>query len=767
MADTFSFSLDGATVSVTCDPKAPALEVLREQLGVVGVKAGCSPQGMCGCCTVLVDGKPRLTCTLPTKSLAGKTVTTLASVSDEARLRLAGAFATTHAAQCGYCTPAIVLSASTLLALGRAPTDDEVHRALAPHTCRCTGYTSIKAAIGLACAPGLAPFEAPDNASAEVILGLRPFVDDLHRPGTLHAAVVLAPVSHGTLLSIDAAQAQGMPGNVRVIQLKADGQPVRYAGELLAAVVADTRSLARAAAAAVRCDVEATPAPTAVPLARAVRREGTVEPALSQARYRAELEISLAATDAVPLEPESALALPEGGGLLVYSSGHDARGLAERLGAELGVPVRVVLLPSGGSYGARAVAVAEAVAAKLSLTTGSPVSLALEHEEGTRLRARRAASVVTGAAACDEDGRLLAARVNVRFAGGATAHEAERMLARAIDGCSYHLPNLEIIAELHQGPGSPTGPLRGAGPLPVAVVIEALLDQLASAAGVDPFRIRALNALPELEPLLSSMHSASARSAGPLGAALFRTAGGDGAEVVLTVTAPDEVEVQCNVPELGQGRDRQLVEALVRATGLPEETFVVAWADSSVVAAGADGPVDVAAFQAGSALAAAGGSLRALVGRRFVGRAGQAPAELAGCLVRLGDDGGVAAVEVFVAAGEQDPATARSLAEGGAAMGLGIALAEEVPDRDGAPESRFRYLGTLKSKLTPRIVATPLEVGGSARGGAEAATVAAAAATFAAVRAFEGAASDRLPAKASRAAASVGVRIRGSVPASG
>ena len=100
-------------------------------------------------------------------------------------------------------------------------------------------------------------------------------------------------------------------------------------------------------------------------------------------------------------------------------------------------------------------------------------------------------------------------------------------------------------------------------------------------------------------------------------------------------------------------------------------------------------------------------------------------------------------------------------------MGLGIALAEEVPDRDGAPESRFRYLGTLKSKLTPRIVATPLEVGGSARGGAEAATVAAAAATFAAVRAFEGAASDRLPAKASRAAASVGVRIRGSVPASG
>src|SRR6185503_15729236 len=97
-------------VTVEADPKAPALGVLRDELGVLGVKAGCSPQGLCGCCTVLIDGKPRLTCTLPTKSLAGKAVTTLASVPEAARLRLADAFATTHAAQCGYCTPAIVLS---------------------------------------------------------------------------------------------------------------------------------------------------------------------------------------------------------------------------------------------------------------------------------------------------------------------------------------------------------------------------------------------------------------------------------------------------------------------------------------------------------------------------------------------------------------------------------------------------------------------------------------------------------------------------------
>lgn len=767
MADTFTFSLDGAPVSVTCDPKTPALEVLREQLGVIGVKAGCSPQGMCGCCTVLVDGKPRLTCTLPTKSLAGKSVTTLASVPEPARQRLAGAFAATHAAQCGYCTPAIVLSASTLMGLDRAPTDDEVHRALAPHTCRCTGYTSIKAAIGLACAPGAPPFDPADAASTELILGLRPFVDDLRRPGTLHAAVVLTPVVHGVLRSIDASQAETMPGNVRVIRLKVDGQPVLHAGELLAAVVADTRAQARAAAGAVRCDVQLTPTAPPTPLARAVRREGDVDAALLRARHRADVQIAFAVTDAVPLEPESALAVPEAGGLLVYSSGHDARGLAKALGAELNVPVRVVLLPSGGSYGARSVAIAESVAARLTLATGSSVSLALEHEEGTRMRARRAASVVNAEAGCDEAGRLLAARVIVRFAGGAIAHEAERLLERAIDACSYQLPNLEIIAEVEQGSGSPTGPVRGAGALPVSVAIEAMLDQLARASGLDPLRFRARNALPELEPIVATMLSVHGGTAGASGVALCRSAGGSGAEVVLTVTAPDEVEVQCNVPELGQGRDRQLVEALAATTGLPAGTFVVAWADSTVIAAGGEGPVDLAAIQAGRALAAAGGALLALVGRQFVGRSGPAPAELAGCIVRLGEDGGMAKVDVFVAAGDQDPATATSLAEGGAAMGLGVALTEEVPDRDGAPESRFRYFGTLKSKLTPRIVATPLEVGGCARGGAEAATIAAAAATYAAVQTFEEAPSGRVPAKNSRAAASVGVRIRGSVPASG
>ncbi len=97
MSVRFDFVLDGAPVWVEADPKSPALEALREQLGVVGVKAGCSPQGLCGCCTVLIDNKPRLTCTLPVKALAGKQVRTLSSVPEADQMRLANAFATTHA----------------------------------------------------------------------------------------------------------------------------------------------------------------------------------------------------------------------------------------------------------------------------------------------------------------------------------------------------------------------------------------------------------------------------------------------------------------------------------------------------------------------------------------------------------------------------------------------------------------------------------------------------------------------------------------------
>src|SRR5438309_7985487 len=119
------------------------LEVLREDLGLTGTKHGCE-LGECGTCTVLVDGQPQLSCLLLPVQLEERQVTTVEGMGSAARLHpLQQAFAEMGAAQCGYCTPGILLSASALLQRSRRPGREEIKEALAGNLCRCTGYAKI------------------------------------------------------------------------------------------------------------------------------------------------------------------------------------------------------------------------------------------------------------------------------------------------------------------------------------------------------------------------------------------------------------------------------------------------------------------------------------------------------------------------------------------------------------------------------------------------------------------------------------------------
>jgi aerobic-type carbon monoxide dehydrogenase small subunit (CoxS/CutS family) len=126
------------------------LEVLREDLQLTGTKHGCE-LGECGTCTVLVDGRPELSCLLLPIQLEGRSITTIEGMADGAELHpLQVAFAELSAAQCGYCTPGILLSARSLLESNLRPTRDEIREALAGNLCRCTGYLKIVEAIELA-----------------------------------------------------------------------------------------------------------------------------------------------------------------------------------------------------------------------------------------------------------------------------------------------------------------------------------------------------------------------------------------------------------------------------------------------------------------------------------------------------------------------------------------------------------------------------------------------------------------------------------------
>jgi carbon-monoxide dehydrogenase small subunit len=126
------------------------LEVLREDLGLTGTKHGCE-LGECGTCTVLVDGEPVLSCLALPADLQGRDIKTVEGMADGSRLHpLQQAFAELGAAQCGYCTPGILLTAEALLEDNPTPSRDEVRMALAGNLCRCTGYTKILDAVELA-----------------------------------------------------------------------------------------------------------------------------------------------------------------------------------------------------------------------------------------------------------------------------------------------------------------------------------------------------------------------------------------------------------------------------------------------------------------------------------------------------------------------------------------------------------------------------------------------------------------------------------------
>ena len=129
---------------LVADERLTLLDVLREQLGVRSVKDGCSPQGQCGCCTVLVDGQPRVACVTPARRVAGRTITTLEGLDAGVRDGWARAFAATGGSQCGFCTPGIICRFAGLQAKGADHDDRSVAaRALAAHLCRCTGWQPI------------------------------------------------------------------------------------------------------------------------------------------------------------------------------------------------------------------------------------------------------------------------------------------------------------------------------------------------------------------------------------------------------------------------------------------------------------------------------------------------------------------------------------------------------------------------------------------------------------------------------------------------
>ena len=209
MAAALEFTVDGRRIE-TADDGVSLMEVLRDRLGIRSVKDGCSPQGQCGCCTVWVDGRPRVSCVTPARRVAGRTITTLDGLPSDARAGWGDAFCAAGASQCGFCTPGIIMRLAGLDARsgdsrsGDARSGDNRSRsaaatALAAHLCRCTGWQTILEAwdgFGAsaperdwAAAARRAEIEGgvPQEVGAAVSLGEGGFADDNVPEGVLVA----------------------------------------------------------------------------------------------------------------------------------------------------------------------------------------------------------------------------------------------------------------------------------------------------------------------------------------------------------------------------------------------------------------------------------------------------------------------------------------------------------------------------------------------------------------------------------------------------
>ena len=144
------FTLNGSPVSVSAGPGDLLANVLRDKLGMIGVKVGCG-EGECGACTVLVDGTAVLSCIYPALKVAGREVTTVEGLAHNGQLHvIQQAFLDSFAAQCGYCTPGMILAAKALLDKNPNPSRQEIMAGISGNICRCTGYYQIVEAIELA-----------------------------------------------------------------------------------------------------------------------------------------------------------------------------------------------------------------------------------------------------------------------------------------------------------------------------------------------------------------------------------------------------------------------------------------------------------------------------------------------------------------------------------------------------------------------------------------------------------------------------------------
>jgi len=852
------FTLNGKPTSVPVEEGESLLALLRDGCGITSAKDGCAPEGSCGACTVLLDGKAVVSCAQAATRAAGREVTTLEGLPPEERALWADSFVAAGASQCGFCSPGMVMKAESLLRRNPNPARARVTSALAGNLCRCTGYAKIIDGVLLnAAARQGTPLPQHDDSGRvgtraaryqgrELALGDKPYINDLTMPGMLHGALRFSDHPRARIVSVDTSRAAAYPGVTAVlvagdvpgdrvqgeltrdwVQIYGSGETTRYVGDVLAIVAAETPAAARAAAALVDIEYEvlepvtdpiaamAPGAPQLHPrfggnvLSLSQVKRGDVDGALAGAAHVVTDTFQTQWIEHAFLEPESALAFPDGdGGVHFYSQGQGIWSDRRQVASLLGLPedkVRATLVSNGGAFGAKEDLNVQGHAALLAWHTGRPVKVTLSRAESLRFHTKRHPLTMTYTIGCDAAGRLLGLRARIVGDTGAYASVGDKVLERAAGhACGgYKFPAVDVEARAVYTNNVPCGAMRGFGANQVNFALEGMLDRLAEAVGLDGWDIRWLNAVETgdtfgtgqrlgpgvgLKKTLLAVRDAykEARFAG-IACAVKNTGVGNGlteyGRAVLRVGEGGMVTLFHPWTEMGQGVHTVLRQVLCEELGLAPAQVTVEVDTRYELGCGqttaSRGTVlgGRAVIDAAAKLRAdlAGQDLAALAGREYHGEVRIDWTTPPGAAVEnpvthfaygwatqvaiLADDG---RIERFIAAHDVgkaiNPTLLEGQIEGAVHMGLGQALSEEYVVRDGLPVTT-----TLKSlNIIPPTGMPPVECvfveehqpegPYGAKGVGEIGLVPTAAAVAGALRSFDGVYRTRLPMKDSPAA---------------
>jgi len=797
----YTFYVNGTEIRTEKDKKL--LHFLREDLGLVGTKDGCS-EGACGTCTVIIDGKAIKSCVSKISKMDGKTVTTIEGLSTREKQVYSHCFAMMGAVQCGFCTPGMIMSAKALIDVNNNPTHEDVKKAIRGNICRCTGYVKIEKAILLAAkflrenlpleesttSAGLSQrFQRVD--AIEKALGEGIYVDDIVVPGMIHAKALRTAYPRAVVNRIDLTKALAHPSTIRILTaadvphnkighivndwdvLIPEGHTTRYIGDALALVATTNRESLDEVLALIEVDytvlepvtsTEAALKPDAPKvhskgniLTKERLRRGNPEKAIADSAYVVTQKYSTPFTEHAFMEPECAIAMPEGDdGLLLYTGSQSVYDEQREISHMLGLDTDKVHCQAklvGGGFGGKEDMSVQHHAALMAWYTKLPVKVRLSRQESINIHPKRHAMEMEFTTACDKEGNLTAMTATIIADTGAYASLGGPVLQRACTHAAgpYNYQNVDIVGMAVYTNNVPGGAFRGFGVTQSCFAIENNINLLAEKVGISPWEIRFRNAIRTGQELPNGQIADSntaldkcllavkdAYEQYPLTgiACGFKNSGygvgnTDTGRCRLSVEQ-GVVHIRTSAACMGQGLATMCTQLVCETVGIDACHVTCETADTkrtpdagtstasrqTVITGEATRRV---ALLLKKALDEVNGAIEALEGQEFydeftsitdpMGSTKPNPKShiaysYSAQVVQLDSGGRVEKVTAACDVGTVvNPTMVEGQIEGGVVMGLGYALTEDYPIEGGYPKVKYASLGLLRSTEAPEVEA--------------------------------------------------------------